>query len=285
MFKKKNEFNIWLSFSDLVIGCLAVFMLSTVILLKESHIKEVSVDVGSDHLSYKGEKLLKDKKTYSYMRFENDSLLNIDDLVEVVFSNKVLVKVSALKLREYYGFKNRDSIGVVSRVLSKLKSTFEYRFKDQDGVHIIDEGVIRFHSGSNTLFKTDEENPTKYFSKQLLDNINVFWNEIDSLSNNPRIEIKEIRIEGHTDSFADDDYNLILSQKRAFKVWQLIRDKTLSKRDLSLRNYVKDRIVTVGFGENKLIDSDGVYVKNNHTSESAEMSRRVEFRIIIGEVK
>lgn len=225
MFGNKKELNVWLSFSDLVIGSLSVFLLITVILLKRSE----TVDV----------------------------------------------------------------------VRGKIADDFKSKYNNQKGVKVLKDGTIRFFAPIDStksrrnriLFRKDSSIPTLYFKKRILSNIVLFWNKIDSLyrSNNSVYEITEIRIEGHTDSSANDDYNLDLSQRRALSIWKFIRDNSLlnkeSKWDSNFIEFIKSKVVTVGFGEKKLIDKDGEYISISKNKEYPQMSRRVEFRLILGKNK
>ena len=72
------------------------------------------------------------------------------------------------------------------------------------------------------------------------------------------------RIEGHTDSFGGDDYNTMLSLRRAeaVKEW-LVHSK----------NIAPERISTVGLGKTRLL------VPGNGTVEQQKLNRRVEILI------
>ena len=58
------------------------------------------------------------------------------------------------------------------------------------------------------------------------------------LNDNPEIRIK---IEAHTDSKGNDDYNLSLSKKRARSIVNYLIEKGISK----------DRLVSQGYGESR----------------------------------
>ena len=86
--------------------------------------------------------------------------------------------------------------------------------------------------------------------------------KIPVLQANPLLKI---RIAGHTDERGSDEYNLALSQRRAAS----------AKRYLVSRGITADRIETVGFGEERPVDSgntEGAWTKN----------RRAEFEITAG---
>ncbi len=70
-------------------------------------------------------------------------------------------------------------------------------------------------------------------------------------------------VEGHTDSRANDNFNLNLSRKRAAAVVKWLVDHGIDAA----------RLTSQGFGETKPIDS-------NDTDEGRQNNRRVEFRIL-----
>lgn len=76
-------------------------------------------------------------------------------------------------------------------------------------------------------------------------------------------EIPRIRVEGHTDSVGDEQENLFLSQGRADSV----------RRYLISRGVKKDKLVAVGYGESRPIDT-------NATRRGRAANRRVEFVIL-----
>lgn len=81
------------------------------------------------------------------------------------------------------------------------------------------------------------------------------------LLNNP--QVKQVRVEGHTDDRGDDKMNLTLSQARAacVRAW------------LIQHGVAEDRLVSEGYGETRPID-------NNKTKPGQAKNRRVEFNIV-----
>lgn len=71
-----------------------------------------------------------------------------------------------------------------------------------------------------------------------------------------------VRVEGHTDSVGSNDYNMDLSQRRAFSIERL----------LVQRGIAENRIESIGFGESKP-------VATNSTEAGRQKNRRVEIRI------
>lgn len=106
----------------------------------------------------------------------------------------------------------------------------------------------------------------------------------DSIAKN----IKEIRIEGHTDNvpipkYNKDPYiaNAILSQQRALSVLQYIRSMP-SFSDYSLKNQKRLEfwLTANGLSYGRALDSDGNYVWQTNKPIDKDLSRRVEFRIV-----
>ncbi len=78
------------------------------------------------------------------------------------------------------------------------------------------------------------------------------------------VEIKKLRIEGHTDAQGPDEANMRLSQKRA----EAVRDYLVKKGQVD-----DARLEAVGFGETRAIAP-------NNTARGREQNRRVEFVIV-----
>lgn len=116
-------------------------------------------------------------------------------------------------------------------------------------------GVMRVNIDANLLFNTDKYN-LKPQAKKRLDNF------LNGLSKIPE---GEIRIEGHTDSRASDEYNIELSKNRAKSVQTYLMDKIDNTE-----NYSFDLKF---FGERKPIAS-------NDNKEGRQKNRRVEIIVI-----
>ena len=83
---------------------------------------------------------------------------------------------------------------------------------------------------------------------------------VNLLKNNPEMEI---RIQGHTDSQGDEEYNEKLSENRAKSVYNYLVEHGISKERLSYK----------GFGESQPI-------ADNDTEEGRAKNRRTEFEVI-----
>jgi outer membrane protein OmpA-like peptidoglycan-associated protein len=90
---------------------------------------------------------------------------------------------------------------------------------------------------------------------------NILTAVLGVLKDNPRIS--KLSIEGHTDSRADDNFNLGLSRRRAAAVVQWLVEHGIDK----------NRLTSQGFGETKPLQP-------NDTEEGRKTNRRVEFHIV-----
>ena len=75
--------------------------------------------------------------------------------------------------------------------------------------------------------------------------------------------IQKIEVSGHTDSVGDEDYNRLLSQKRANAVKKFFTGNGISS----------SRVVSRGYGESKPVET-------NETDEGRAKNRRVEFKVL-----
>lgn len=83
---------------------------------------------------------------------------------------------------------------------------------------------------------------------------------VQLLEDNPTIEIE---MSAHTDSYGTDEYNFVLSDKRAKSVTDYILSRGINP----------SRIISKGYGES-------MPVATNETDEGRQLNRRVEFKIL-----
>jgi len=108
------------------------------------------------------------------------------------------------------------------------------------------------------------------------------------LTDSLRDRIREIRIEGHTDTlrmvkYGKDSYlsNVLLSQERAYNVLKYIREMESFKRYTPEQKRRIDFWFTAnGLSYGKALDINEEYVFETHKSIDMDKSRRVEFRLI-----
>ncbi len=94
-----------------------------------------------------------------------------------------------------------------------------------------------------------------------VDSLSILDGVVDVLVNN--MQIKKVRIEGHTDSMGSNSSNMILSQKRADAVRSYLLEQGISP----------ERLESKGYGEEKPIAP-------NNTRRGRAQNRRVEFIIV-----
>ncbi len=114
----------------------------------------------------------------------------------------------------------------------------------EEGETIVLENIF-FETGKTTLLE-------KSFAE--LDKVVELMNEID---------IKQIEISGHTDNEGSEEYNQKLSEGRAQSVVNYLIEKGINE----------DRLVAVGYGESKAIDT-------NLSDIGQSQNRRVEFKVL-----
>ena len=185
--------------------------------------------------------------------------------------------------------KTRATYIKVEETQEEVTKQFSSKLNNIAGINVYGNGTIRFTSykkkKNEQLFEFDSPNLTSSFKDKLDIALPVFFNEIYTIyetQKEEKITVKEIRIEGHSDSRGTDDHNLELSQQRATETWYYIR--AFIKNEYSDRGfyyYVNKNIVTVGFGENRLLNTSGAIVDKFGGDENTKLSRRVELSVLL----
>lgn len=114
---------------------------------------------------------------------------------------------------------------------------------------VLDKAIVL----ENIYYDLDKANIREDAAKELDKLVSI-------LKDNPEIKIE---LSAHTDSRADDDYNLDLSQRRADSAVAYIVSKGIDK----------SRIRAKGYGESQLIIEDA------ETEEEHQVNRRTEFKV------
>lgn len=174
------------------------------------------------------------------------------DFVTELALNKIFT-ISAGK-EKYF----RSSEQVVSTQNITTDSTIEIKIYLDP---IPDEGVEFTLQG---IYYDVDKSDIRPDAAKVLDSLVVI------LDNNPTIVIE---LASHTDSRAEEDYNLKLSQRRAQSCVDYLVKKGIAK----------DRLKAVGYGESKLVNDcvDGV----DCTEEQHQENRRTTFRVLSTEYK
>lgn len=144
---------------------------------------------------------------------------------------------------------------------------------------------MRFNN-PNVLFKTGSADLEPKF-KEILDEFLPKYFDI-LINDSLRSKIKEIRIEGHTDTkpapqFDPDPYiaNTILSQRRALSVLRYFRSMpAIQKYSIEDRSLIEFWLTANGLSYGKSLDSNGNYSFESQNNIDMDKSRRVEFRIV-----
>ena len=136
------------------------------------------------------------------------------------------------------------------------------------------------------LFEQGSWELTPQFTKILDEFIPRYFSIL--LNDSLRNEVREIRIEGHTDNVAypaldKDPYiaNVILSQRRALSVQRYIRNmKFFNKYSDDDKRLLEFWLTANGLSYGKALDDDGNFVQFSNKPINMQLSRRVEFRIV-----
>jgi len=183
--------------------------------------------------------------------------------------------------------KTKADVTKIAEKEKQVSENFKTNLNGIEGVTVTDDGTIRFYSQNNSkegqLFGYGSFELTSVFKLGLDSIAPKFLTELEKVFSDTKksgVEIKEIRIEGHTDSDGDNDLNLRLSQERATQTWFEIRDKILIKRGQEFQDFCKGKIVTVGYGETKLLDDEGLFLQDSKAKENSTLSRRVELSVL-----
>lgn len=136
------------------------------------------------------------------------------------------------------------------------------------------------------LFEQGSWELTPQFTKILDEFIPRYFSIL--LNDSLRNEVREIRIEGHTDNVAypaldKDPYiaNMILSQRRALSVQRYIRNmKFFNKYSDDDKRLLEFWLTANGLSYGKALDDDGNFIQFSNKPINMQLSRRVEFRIV-----
>lgn len=139
------------------------------------------------------------------------------------------------------------------------------------------EGSIRFYPArGHVLFRPDADR----MEPNLKDRIKLIGKPFvqEAIKIAKKYPSMEIRIEGHTDTTDTFMYNLDLSSRRAYSVYECIHDECeLNDNELE---FVEKQMISVGYSYAKPLDINGKLVPFNSDNVDMGTSRRIEFRII-----
>lgn len=171
---------------------------------------------------------------------------------------------------------------------SELFEVFNKAFGQIEGIEVTGNATITFvldDTSGNELFASGDYYPTVYLKELLNEFIPVYFDELYKVYNRGRdtFEIKEIRIEGHTDSDGQYYRNLQLSADRAGKIQHLILENDYFQTSYSqdFQQFVTRNSIACGYSFSRTLDKNGDFVHISGEPEDKDRSRRVEFRTIL----
>lgn len=185
-------------------------------------------------------------------------------------------------------YNNQGEKITIDSKYKELTEKFSTKFENIKEIEITDDATIRFVADKNEeLFESEGYYPTPYFKDLLDEFIPEYIEEVKNIFNekDSTLFMKEIRIEGHTDSRGKYLTNLGYSSGRAQKTQSyILKHPEFRKNSEKFKEYFQKNSIAVGYSESRLLDEQGVLISNSGREENMEKSRRVEFRILL-EVK
>lgn len=177
----------------------------------------------------------------------------------------------------------RDFVDNKKELHGKLMDEFKAE-REAGTISIRGDLSMRFER-AQTLFPQGSDQLTPQFKHQLAVIMPKYF---DLLLKNQKDDIKEIRIEDHTDDTPypqlDKDpfmANLILSQHRALNVMYYIRSlQSFKKRSRKEKILLDHWLTASGLSYGRALDADGNDAMASGKPINAKKSRRVEIRII-----
>lgn len=219
-------------------------------------------------------KVVEDKEVLQSIKTDDKGMFNIENLK---FKSGVSFDIDEKDDR----LKNLDVVLITdnrNRIIKRLVRGLGGEFKIE--LLELEKTTLSEYTVDDPWLKVLHlKNAKKKDSITVIENINYALNEykfddagkrildkvVQILKNNPDLYVE---ISSHTDSRADDNYNLKLSQKRA----QFVVDY------LILNDVDKKRLKAIGYGEKKLLNKCGNNVPCSE--EEHAVNRRTEFKIV-----
>lgn len=219
-------------------------------------------------------KVVDEEKVLQTIQTDENGMFNIENLkfktgvsFDIDEKNEKLKNLNVVLITDN---KNR----IIKRLVRGMGGEFKIQLLD------LEKTTLSQYTVDDPWLKVlNLKNAKKKDSITVIENINYALNEykfdeagkrildkvVQILKNNPDLYVE---ISPHTDSRADDNYNLKLSQKRA----QYVVDY------LILNDVDKKRLKAIGYGEKKLLNKCGNNVPC--TEEEHAVNRRTEFKIV-----
>ncbi len=259
-------------------------------LLQADKVTLKELELSDNDLMFNLKGYLKDSKLNPLSNIELKVVEGKEVLQSIKTDDKGMFNIENLKFRSGVSFdidekdervKNLDVVLITdskNRIIKRLVRGMGGEFKIE--LLELEKTTLSEYTVDDPWLKVLHlKNAKKKDSITVIENINYALNEykfddagrrildkvVQILKNNPDLYVE---ISSHTDSRADDNYNLKLSQKRA----QFVVDY------LILNDIEKNRLKAIGYGEKKLLNKCGNNVPC--TEEEHAVNRRTEFKIV-----
>lgn len=196
----------------------------------------------------------KQNKIYSVVR--ENGFDNVEDVVEMVNDHKLKGNLTNIndKFKDLF-----DSLKVENVEFDSIEKSIRF---------YPTRGQVLFHSGAYRM-EPNLKDRIKLIGKPFVQ---------EAIKIAEKYPNMEIRIEGHTDTTNTFMYNLDLSSRRAYSVYECIHDECeLNEEEL---DFVEKQMISVGYSYAKPLDKNGKLVPFNSDNVDMGTSRRIEFRII-----
>ena len=175
-------------------------------------------------------------------------------------------------------------------IYTKLKDKFSDKEMANGTISVNPDLSLRFLQ-TTTQFASGESEIPASFQATLDSIIPKYLNVLVGLNDTLKRNLKEIRIEGHTDDIGfpkinKDPYraNLVLSQERArnvlFYILDIVENSNYSENDKQLLQHL---LTANGYSYGRALDKKGNEIFGTQNQIDYSKSRRVEIRIITDE--
>lgn len=276
LFKKYSgeEYNFWMSYTDLMSGFLVVFIILSAILFNHFSRKSGEAEESKimyDSLIVKYNTAIEDLKN-SGRDIDSCSVANAelklktDSLTHVIDSlRKNDMKNLVLQYSEFAGIK-----GDIRVVVDKSKGS-----------------IVLYHKNNEELFSSGGSVP----QRALKEFLNIYGKSIiaKTISLKQRYPSIELRIEGHTDPVgqygqeyggdASFVYNMGLSSQRANSIYSYLYNSQKVSLNEQEKAFLRNHAISVGYSFSERI-KNGTHSSRTTYGHLDDASRRIEFRII-----
>ena len=266
-----TEQSYWVSYTDLVTGFLIVFIIITLVLYQQVSLTTADVSTHQEMIRTQKLEIIELRKKVE----------NITEYQQTVRKQERRIE----ELQQQLG--GAAEAASVSQKYEELVDVFEEKLAAIEGIEISPDATVRFvldEQSSQSLFVSPQSTPTNYFKKQLDKFIPIYLEEIQKINQSSTgLRVKELRIEGHTDSDGNYRSNLRLSSQRAVEVQRYVeKNKDFKKYEPEFRQFFRTNTIAVGYSDSRLLDGSGKLITYpKQQKEDKTKSRRVEFRVLL----